>query len=105
MVFRASTSCVDSENERSAQYFIAPRSKRGFVAFMVLAVTAAERQAGIVEIARPLGLRKPQHRIVEQRVARPHREAAATEGDDLARCGLHNEMFVTEAAAVLIQRS
>jgi hypothetical protein len=45
VVFRAATSCVDSENERSAQYFIAPRSKGGFVAFMVLAVTAAERQA------------------------------------------------------------
>jgi hypothetical protein len=45
VVFRASSSCVDSENDRAAQYFIAPRSKGGFVAFMVLAVTAAERQA------------------------------------------------------------
>ena len=45
MVFRAATSCVESENERSAQYFIAPRSKGGFVAFLVLAVTTAERQA------------------------------------------------------------
>jgi len=34
----------DSENERAAQYFIASRSK-GFVAFLVLAVTEAERQA------------------------------------------------------------
>jgi hypothetical protein len=45
VVFRAATSCVDSENERSVQYFIAPRSKGGFVAFMVLGVTAASRQA------------------------------------------------------------
>jgi hypothetical protein len=45
VVFRASSSCVDSENDRAAQYFIAPRPKGGFVAFMVLAVTAAERQA------------------------------------------------------------
>jgi hypothetical protein len=45
VVFRAATSCGESENERSAQYFIAPRPKGGFVAFMVLAVTAAERQA------------------------------------------------------------
>jgi hypothetical protein len=45
VVFRAATSCIDSENERSAQYFIAPRSKGGFVAFSVLAVTSAERQA------------------------------------------------------------
>jgi hypothetical protein len=45
VVFRAATSCVDSQNERAAQYFIAPRSKGGFVSFMVLAVTAAERQA------------------------------------------------------------
>jgi hypothetical protein len=36
---------VDSENDRAAQYFIAPRAKGGFVAFLVLAVTAAERQA------------------------------------------------------------
>jgi hypothetical protein len=35
VVFRASSSCVDSENERAAQYFIAPRSKGGFVAFLV----------------------------------------------------------------------
>jgi hypothetical protein len=35
---------VDSENERAAQYFMASRSK-GFVAFLVLAVTEAERQA------------------------------------------------------------
>ena len=35
---------MDSENERAAQYFIASRSK-GFVAFLVLAVTEAERQA------------------------------------------------------------
>ena len=45
VVFRAATSCADSENERSAQYFIAPRSKGGFVVFSVLAITAAERQA------------------------------------------------------------
>jgi hypothetical protein len=45
VVFRAATSCVESENERSAQYFIAPRPKGGFAAFLVLAVTAAERQA------------------------------------------------------------
>jgi len=45
VVFRAATSCVESENERSAQYFIAPRPTGGFVAFLVLAVTAAERQA------------------------------------------------------------
>jgi hypothetical protein len=45
VVFRASSSCAESENDRWAEYFIAPRSKGGFVAFMVLAVTAAERQA------------------------------------------------------------
>ena len=45
VVFRASSSCVDSENERAAQYFIASRSKGCFVAFLVLAVTEAERQA------------------------------------------------------------
>ena len=44
VVFRAATSCADTESERSAQYFIAPRSKGGLVAFSVLAVTAAERQ-------------------------------------------------------------
>jgi hypothetical protein len=36
---------VDSKNERAGKYFIAPRPTGGFVAFMVLAVTAAERQA------------------------------------------------------------
>ena len=45
VVFRASSSCAETENDRWAQYFIAPRSKGGFVAFMVLAVTTAERQA------------------------------------------------------------
>jgi hypothetical protein len=45
VVFRASSSCAESDNERWAEYFIAPRSNGGFVAFMVLAVTAAERQA------------------------------------------------------------
>jgi len=45
VVFRAATSCVESGNERSAEYFIAPRPSGGFVAFMVLAVTEAERQA------------------------------------------------------------
>ena len=45
VVFRASSFCVDSENERAAQYFIAPRPNGGFVAFLVLAVTEAERQA------------------------------------------------------------
>ena len=45
MVFRASSLCADSSNERAAQYFIAPRSNGGFVAFLVLAVTEAERQA------------------------------------------------------------
>jgi hypothetical protein len=33
--FRASSSCVDSENERATQYFIASRSKGGVVAFLV----------------------------------------------------------------------
>jgi hypothetical protein len=45
VVFRASSSCVDSEGERTAEYFIAPRSNGGFAAFLVLAVTTAERQA------------------------------------------------------------
>ena len=44
VVFRASSLCADSANERAAQYFIAPRSNGGFVAFLVLAVTAAERK-------------------------------------------------------------
>jgi hypothetical protein len=52
VVFRASSACVDSEDERAAQYFIAPPSKGGFVAFMVLAVTAAERQANEEEMRR-----------------------------------------------------
>jgi hypothetical protein len=45
VVFRAASSCAESGNERSAEYFIAPRPTGGFVAFMVLAVTEAERQA------------------------------------------------------------
>ena len=45
VVFRAATTCVESANERSAEYFIAPRPAGGFAAFMVLAVTEAERQA------------------------------------------------------------
>lgn len=49
VVFRAATSCADSENERSAEYFIAPRPSGGFVAFLILAVTESERQ----ETARP----------------------------------------------------
>jgi hypothetical protein len=49
VVFRAATSCVDSENERSAEYFISPGPHGGFVAFLVLAVTETER----LETARP----------------------------------------------------
>jgi hypothetical protein len=45
VVFRAATSCAESDNERSAEYFIAPRPMGGFVAFMVLALTQAERQS------------------------------------------------------------
>jgi hypothetical protein len=45
VVFRAATSCAESGNERSAEYFIAPRPSGGFVAFMVLGITEAERQA------------------------------------------------------------
>ena len=43
---------------------------------------------------RPLGLGQAEHVVVEQGVARLHREAAAAEGDDLAGCRLHEEMFV-----------
>ncbi len=45
VVFRAATSCMESGNERSAEYFIAPRPTGGFVAFLVIAVTEEERQA------------------------------------------------------------
>lgn len=45
VVFRAVTSCSDSEHETEAQYFIAPRSGGGFVGFSVLAATASERQS------------------------------------------------------------
>ena len=39
--------------------------------------------------ARPLRPGQAEHVVVEQRVPGLHREAAATEGDDLAGCGLH----------------
>jgi hypothetical protein len=45
VVFRAATSCVESDNERAAEYFIAPRSTGGFVAFMILGLSQAERQS------------------------------------------------------------
>jgi hypothetical protein len=45
VVFRAMTSCSDSEHETAAQYFIAPRPKGGFVGFSVMTTTASERQA------------------------------------------------------------
>src|SRR4029078_13528594 len=46
-----------------------------------------------------------EHVVVEQRVARLHREAATAEGDDLTGCHLHREMFVAPDRSVVVQRS
>ena len=45
VVFRAMTSCSDSEHETGTQYFMAPRPKGGFVAFSVMTTTTSERSA------------------------------------------------------------
>jgi hypothetical protein len=45
VVVRAVTSCLDSEHDKEAQYFIAPHPKGGFVGFSVFASTATEKEA------------------------------------------------------------
>ena len=54
---------------------------------------------------RPLGPGQAEHVVVEQGVARLHREAAAAEGDDLTGCRLHVEIFAARRRAVVVQRS
>src|SRR5207245_273928 len=41
-VFRASLSCTDAQDERTVQYFIAPRQKGGFVVFAVVGSNPAD---------------------------------------------------------------
>ena len=41
VVFRAALSCVDGEDDRTAQYFVTPRPRGGFVVFAVIGSNAA----------------------------------------------------------------
>jgi hypothetical protein len=41
IVFRAALSCVEGEDERTAQYFVTPRQRGGFVVFAVIGSNAA----------------------------------------------------------------
>jgi hypothetical protein len=41
VVFRAALSCVDGEDDRTAQYFVTPRQRGGFVVFAVIGNNAA----------------------------------------------------------------
>ena len=54
---------------------------------------------------RPLGPGQAEHVVVEQRVARLHREAAAAEGDDLPGRRLHYPIVAAAAPGVVVQRS
>ena len=54
---------------------------------------------------RPLGPAQPEDVVVEQRVARLHREPAPTEGDYLAERLLHRQMVATPRPKVVVQRS
>ena len=45
VVFRAQTSCVESQGQTDAQYFIAPRPLGGFVAFSVITMSLPQREA------------------------------------------------------------
>jgi hypothetical protein len=41
VVFRAALSCVDGEDDRTAQYLITPRQRGGFVVFAIIGNNAA----------------------------------------------------------------
>lgn len=45
VVFRAQTSCAESQGESTAEYFITPRPLGGFVAFSVITTSAPQREA------------------------------------------------------------
>src|SRR4029453_16094570 len=67
---------------------------------VVVGVTARRRQEAD---ARPWRLAEPQHVVVEQGIARLHRETATAEGDDLAPVALHPVMVAAEPSDVLMQ--
>jgi hypothetical protein len=41
VVFRAALSCVNGEGDRTAQYFVTPRQRGGFVVFAIIGNNAA----------------------------------------------------------------
>src|SRR5260370_15733583 len=41
VIFRAALSCVDGEDDRTAQYFVTPRQRGGFVVFAIIGNNAA----------------------------------------------------------------
>jgi hypothetical protein len=45
VVFRAALSCVEGEDDRTAQYFVAPRQRGGFLIFAVIGNSAAGESA------------------------------------------------------------
>jgi hypothetical protein len=45
IVFRAALSCVEGEDDRTAQYFVTPRQRGGFVVFAVIGNNAAGESA------------------------------------------------------------
>ena len=55
--------------------------------------------------ARPLRAPEAEHVVVEQRVSRLHREAAAAEGDDLSQRILHTQMVAASGPTSVVQRS
>jgi hypothetical protein len=50
VVFRATLSCTDAQNERTAQYFITPRQKGGFVVFAVIGNNRADPEAAAADV-------------------------------------------------------
>ena len=54
---------------------------------------------------RPLAVAEAQHVIVQQRIARLHREAAAAEGHDLASRSLHRQMVAAAGTSTVVQGS
>jgi hypothetical protein len=51
VVFRAALTCVEGEDERTAQYFVTPRQRGGFVVFAVIGNNAAG--GGTPDLLRP----------------------------------------------------
>jgi hypothetical protein len=45
VVFRAALSCVEGEDDRTAQYLVTPRQRGGFVVFAVIGNNAAGESA------------------------------------------------------------